>query len=160
MVDKPDTNLPEPANPTETPSPSPRKPSPAQRVLEHGLSFLIVVPAIGGFLALLAFIIMFIPDLGPKDAVTNAVVISGNFWTIGYIIGAVPSLLTGLLVFPAWQRLGNSWKLYAPLACLNGVLCAAAAFFLLGQLAGLPIIGIAAILATLITFFMTKKFRE
>lgn len=152
-----------PASP-ETAAPSaPAKPprSAAQRIMEHGFSFGILTPAIGGFLVFLLMLAERVPVDGVITALKTLTAISGTYLIAGYMIGMIPSLITGLLVFPLWRQFGERWELYTVAGLVNCTLCSAFSYLLLNtSTVAMLIVGIIAAIATIFSIRMTKRLRQ
>lgn len=143
--------------------PPKRQASTLQRLLEHGMSFSILAPAIGSFLALLVMIAVLVPQEGPAEGLGKAFSLSTYFLAAGYVIGIFPSLITGLLVYPLWRQFGGGWEVYILAALVNCALCGITGFLLLPMIrtpSGVLTIGLIGGISAAASVFMTRRLRR
>ncbi len=157
-MDQTPDSTPEKQNPA--PAPVKRPPSRLQRIIEHALSFTILIPAVASFFAFLMTMVLLIPGHGAANGVVAAFAVSTNYLISGYLIGGVPALLVGLLAYPLWRQFGEGWQLYVVAALFTATLCAATSIFFVSlSIGGIAIIAAFAAAATLAAVFLTRKLR-
>ncbi|MEN3930650.1 hypothetical protein WJT86_06170 [Microvirga sp. W0021] len=144
-----------------SPPPQPRKPSRLQWLIEHCISYAIIIPAIANFLLFVLALIVSSFYMSPAEALLQAFNLSVRVLFSSYILGLLPAIITGLISYPLWKQFREEWQFYLLLALLSCSLYTVACYMMVSTVPAYVLLsGFIGAIAAFIATLMTRRLRK